>query len=94
MAVSSTGKASQEKAIYQVPVSKLLLASTIVSGFGGCLWDPSEYFLLTGGNIVFGDLKKTRILDITWKSWLLHFCLGSVGSSSINVPRDFNVYIL
>jgi hypothetical protein len=23
----------------QTPVSKLLLASTIVSGFGGCLWD-------------------------------------------------------
>jgi hypothetical protein len=24
---------------YQAPVSKLLLASAIVSGFGGCLWD-------------------------------------------------------
>ena len=27
--------------LYQVPVSKLLLASAIVSGFGGCLWDGS-----------------------------------------------------
>jgi hypothetical protein len=27
--------------LYQAPVSKLLLASTIVSGFGGCLWDES-----------------------------------------------------
>ena len=27
--------------LYQAPVSKLLLASTIVSGFGGCLWDGS-----------------------------------------------------
>jgi hypothetical protein len=26
---------------YQAPVSKLLLASPIVSGFGGCLWDES-----------------------------------------------------
>jgi hypothetical protein len=25
--------------LYQAPVSKLLLASTIESGFGGCLWD-------------------------------------------------------
>jgi prolipoprotein diacylglyceryltransferase len=24
--------------LYQAPVSKLLLASTVVSGFGGCLW--------------------------------------------------------
>ena len=28
--------------LYQAPVSKLLLASTIImSGFGGCLWDGS-----------------------------------------------------
>jgi hypothetical protein len=27
--------------LYQAPVSKLLLASPIVSGFGGCLWDGS-----------------------------------------------------
>jgi hypothetical protein len=26
---------------YQAPVSKLLLASTIVSGFGDCIWDGS-----------------------------------------------------
>jgi hypothetical protein len=30
--------------LYQAPVSKLLLASAIVSGFGGCIWDGS-----TGG---------------------------------------------
>ena len=28
--------------LYQAPVSKLLLASTKVSGFGGCLWDGSQ----------------------------------------------------
>jgi hypothetical protein len=27
--------------LYQAPVSKHLLASTIVSGFGGCIWDGS-----------------------------------------------------
>jgi hypothetical protein len=27
--------------LYQAPLSRLLLASTIVSGFGGCLWDGS-----------------------------------------------------
>jgi hypothetical protein len=32
--------------LYQAPVSKLLLASTIVSGFGGCIWDGS-----TGGAV-------------------------------------------
>jgi hypothetical protein len=26
---------------YQAPVSKILLASAIMSGFGGCLWDGS-----------------------------------------------------
>jgi hypothetical protein len=28
--------------LYQAPVSKLLLASAIVSGFGGCLWMNSQ----------------------------------------------------
>jgi hypothetical protein len=32
--------------LYQAPLSKLLLASKIVSGFGGCLWDGS-----TGGGV-------------------------------------------
>jgi hypothetical protein len=30
-----------KRQLYQAPVSKLLLAPTIVSGFGGCLWDGS-----------------------------------------------------
>jgi hypothetical protein len=32
---------SLRRQLYQAPVSKHLLASTIVSGFGGCLWDRS-----------------------------------------------------
>ena len=30
------------KQLYQVPVSKQLLASTIVSGFGDCIWDGPQ----------------------------------------------------
>ena len=37
--LSGTGIASQE--FYQGPVSKILLAYAIVSGFGDCLWDES-----------------------------------------------------
>jgi hypothetical protein len=33
---------------YQAPVSKLLLVSTIVSGFGGCLWDGSPSGAVSG----------------------------------------------
>ena len=34
--------------LYQSPVSKLLLASAIVSGFGGCLWDGSPGGAVSG----------------------------------------------
>ena len=30
--------------LYQAPVSKLLLSSAIVSGFGGCLWDEFIWY--------------------------------------------------
>jgi hypothetical protein len=36
--------------LYQASVSKLLLASTIVSGFGGCLWDGSKVGHSLDGN--------------------------------------------
>ena len=36
------------KQLYQAPVSKLLLASTIVCGFGGCLWDGSPSGAVSG----------------------------------------------
>jgi hypothetical protein len=32
--------------LYQDPVSKILLASAIVSGFGGCLWAGSPKWIL------------------------------------------------
>jgi hypothetical protein len=34
--------------LYQAPVSKILLATTIVSGFGGCLWDGSPSGAVSG----------------------------------------------
>ena len=34
--------------LYQAPVSRLLLASAIVSGFGGCLWDGSPGGAVSG----------------------------------------------
>ena len=34
--------------LYQAPVSKLLLASTIVSGFGDCIWDGSPGGAVSG----------------------------------------------
>jgi hypothetical protein len=32
---------SLRRQLYQAPVRKILLASAIVSGFGGCIWDGS-----------------------------------------------------
>jgi hypothetical protein len=34
--------------LYQTPVSQILLASAIVSGFGGCLWDGSPGGAVSG----------------------------------------------
>ena len=34
--------------LYQAPVSKHLLASTIVSGFGNCIWDGSPGGAVSG----------------------------------------------
>jgi hypothetical protein len=39
--------------LYQAPVSKPLLASTIVSEFGGCLWDGSPGGAVSGWSIFF-----------------------------------------
>ena len=39
---------SLRRQLYQSPVSKLLLASAIVSGFDGCLWDGSPGGAVSG----------------------------------------------
>jgi hypothetical protein len=40
-----------KRQLYQAPLSKLLLASTLVSGFGGCIWDgyPGEAVEISKG---------------------------------------------
>jgi hypothetical protein len=42
--------------LYQAPVSKLLLASTIVSGFGGCLWNGSPGGAVSGWSFLQSQL--------------------------------------
>ena len=41
---------------YQVPVSKLLLASTIVSGFGGFIWDRAPCETVSGWSFILSLL--------------------------------------
>jgi hypothetical protein len=54
--------------LYQAPDSKLLLASTIVSGFGGCIWDESpggavsEWSKLTTMTFVFQKFLSSVII--------------------------------
>jgi hypothetical protein len=58
--------------LYQVPASKLLLESTIVSGFGGCLWDGS----LASFHILYKIIQKTIFyLESSTSSLLLGFTL-------------------
>jgi hypothetical protein len=45
--------------LYQALVSKLLLASIIVSGFVGCLWDCSE---TASGSLVVGSSNPHLLL--------------------------------
>jgi hypothetical protein len=46
--------------IYQAPVSKTLLASAIVSGFGGCLWDGSP-----GGAVCGWSLPQSLLQTLS-----------------------------
>ena len=49
------------KQLYQAPVSKLLLASAVGSGFGGCLWDGSPGV----GQSLDGDSFSLYIVSVT-----------------------------
>jgi hypothetical protein len=72
--------------LYQAPVSKHLLASTIVSGFSDCIWDgftswaisvwpsvPGPHFVCVSSSmgILFPFLRSTK-LSTLWSS----FCLS------------------
>ena len=47
--------------LYQSPVSKLLLASAIVSGFGGCLWDGSPGGAVSGWSFLQSLLQTLSL---------------------------------
>jgi hypothetical protein len=48
--------------LYQAPVTKLLLASTIVSGFGGCIWDGSPDAAVSGWSFLQSLLHTLCLL--------------------------------
>jgi hypothetical protein len=74
--------------LYQAHLSKLLLSSTIVSGFGGCLWDdpswgspwmvilsvPASHFASVTPymGILFSLLRRNEV-SILWSSFFLSF---------------------
>jgi hypothetical protein len=53
---------SLRRQLYQAPVIKHLLASTKVSGFGGCIWDGSPSGVVSGWPflqfLLHNELKK------------------------------------
>jgi hypothetical protein len=73
--------------LYQAPVSMHLLASTIVSGFGDCVWDGSPGGAVSGWpflqsphfvsetppmGILFHLLRRTKVSTL-WSSFFLSF---------------------
>ena len=52
--------------LYQTPVSRLLLVSAIVSGFGGCLWDVNKLIIsILSGN----QPRKKKLLKCTCRTF-------------------------
>jgi hypothetical protein len=61
---SGSGRASRRQ-LYQAPVSKYFLASTIVSGFGVCMWDAGVGVWGRGeGGMGVGEEGSRRILAL------------------------------
>jgi hypothetical protein len=92
--------------LYQSPVSKLLLASTIVCGFGGCLWDGSPDGVVSGWSFLQSLLPPMDILfphlgiievSTLWSSFFMSFmcfanCILSILSFWANVHLSVNAY--
>jgi Ni/Fe-hydrogenase subunit HybB-like protein len=60
--------------LYQAPVSRLLLASAIVSGFGGCLWDGSPSFTKRKLLFIVVTVKAMTILTYYRDIGIIYFC--------------------
>jgi hypothetical protein len=65
--------------LYQAFVSKLLLASTIGSGFGGCLWDGSPGGAVSGWSFLQSLLHTLSLYLLPWV-----FCSSSKKDRSIH----------
>ena len=52
--------------LYQAPVSKHLLASTIVSGFGDCIWDGSPGGAVSGWPFLQSLLHTLSLYLLPW----------------------------
>jgi hypothetical protein len=63
--------------LYQVPVSKLLLASAIVSGFGGCLWDGPPGGTVSGWSFLQSQLQMNCV-SVTPSMGILFPILGRI----------------
>jgi hypothetical protein len=52
--------------LYQVPVSKIVLTSAIVSEFGGCLWDGSPGGAVSGWSFIPSLLRTLSLKLLPW----------------------------
>jgi hypothetical protein len=79
--------------IYQVPVRKILLASAIVSGFGGCLWDGSPGEAVSGWS--FLSVSVSNFVSVTPSMGILFPLLRKIKVSTILVflLLEFHVFL-
>jgi hypothetical protein len=56
--------------LYQAPVSKHLLASTVVSGFGDCIWDGSLGGSVSGWSFLQDDILNFHSLPAEFLMFL------------------------
>jgi hypothetical protein len=52
---------AHKRQLYQGPVSKILLAYVIVSGFSGCLWDGSLGGAVSGWSFLLSQLRTLSL---------------------------------
>jgi hypothetical protein len=53
--------------LYQAPVNKLFLASSILSGFGVCIQDKSPGGAVSGWPAIITDEKRGHEVDGEWR---------------------------
>jgi hypothetical protein len=57
--------------LYQAPVSRLLLASAIVPGFSGCLWDESPSGAVSGWSVFIISTEVLRLPNMQTRFFYL-----------------------